>query len=123
MNDPALADANEYDGQYLEGMENRLIRLYFYLNRGLDVLNQFRNLFLGIIALYIALHLDNWLLLAAMFVPSVLVLMLLGYYNVHKMSKLIEWLNLRFSTHYGIKQFNYQQGIYDTLKEIKDKIK
>lgn len=113
----------EFDDKYLPGLHNRGIRYYFYLNKGLDVLNQFRNLFLGILGLYIALHLDSWWLLIAMFVPSMVILVVVGYYSTHHLSKVMEWLNLRFSTHYGIKQFNYTQGQYERLEEIRDLLK
>lgn len=113
----------KYDGYYLSGGQNRIIRYYFYLARGLDVLNQFRNLFLGIIALYIALHLTNLAWMVAMFIPSLLILIVVGYYSVHTISKVTEWLNVRFGTHYGIKQFNYTEDQIKLLKEIRDLLK
>lgn len=114
------SNAGEFDAKYLPGFHNRIIRYYFYLNSGLTVLNNFRNLFLGIIALYIALKLDNVGWLIAMFVPCILALTMVGYYAVHRMSKVTEWLNIRFSTHYALKQFNYQQKQFELLGEIRD---
>lgn len=113
MNDPA-----EYDKQNFPGAENMAIRYYFYLKAGLGIVNDFRNLILGILGVYIALHLESWWLLIAMFVPSIVILTIAGYYTVHRVNKISEWLSLRFSTHYGIKQYNYTQGIYETLQEI-----
>lgn len=104
---------------YLKGTQNKLIRYYFYLMKGLDILNQFRNLFLGILALYIALKLDSLGIGIAMFLGSCIVLAILGYYNVHRLSKINEWLNIRFSSHFGIRQFNYQQENNELLKDIK----
>ncbi len=118
-----MQDAGEYDQLYMHGLQNRGIRYYYYLDAGLNVLNQFRNLGLGIIALYIALKLENPLFLVAMFVPSVIALTMLGYYQTHTVSKVREWVAMRFSSHYGIRQFNYQQGQYDLLKEIRDALK
>lgn len=122
LDDSVIEDASKYDHVYFFGIENRLIRYYYYLNQGLNILNQFRNLFLGIIALYIALHLDNWLLLVGMFIPCVIILTAIGYYNTHTVAKAIDWLSMRFSSHYGIRQFNYQQGIYDALQDIRKSI-
>lgn len=113
----------EDEKKYLEGFVNRLIRYYFYLMRGLDVLNSFRNLFLGIFALYIALKLDNVAYGIIMFAVSCIVLTVCGYYNVHKLSKINEWLGLRFSSHFGIKSFNYAQENNELLKEIRDLLK
>ncbi len=118
-----MQDAGEYDQLYMHGLQNRGIRYYYYLDAGLNVLNQFRNLGLGIIALYIALHLTNPLFLVAMFVPSVIALTALGYYNTHTVNKVREWVSMRFSSHYGIRQFNYQQAQYELLTEIRDALK
>lgn len=117
MNDNEVA---EYDSKYLPGLKNRFARYYFYLNRGLDILNQFRNLFLGILGIYIALHLTNPALLAIMGVPALLILTVAGYYSVHHMSKITEWLTIRFSSHYAIKTFNYTEEQVKLLKEIKE---
>ncbi len=103
---------------YLQGHGNRLIRYYYYLEQGLNILNEFRNLFLGIIALYIALHLTNFLWMALMFIPSIVALTIVGYFAVHRVAKVKEWVSLRFSTHYGIRSFDYQKGIYEKLDEI-----
>lgn len=113
----------EYDDQFFPGIENRAIRFYFYLNAGLNIINQFRNLFLGILGLYFVLKLDNWILLVAMFIPCVVVLTIAGYYSVHRMNRIQEWLGIRFASHYAMKQFNYMQGVYDQLKEINAKMK
>jgi len=112
----------EYDSQYMPGLENRAIRYYFYLNAGLNIVNQFRNLILAILGVYIALHLDAWWLLIAMLLPSVIILTVVGYYVVHRVNKIQEWLGVRFSSHYSIRQFNYQKGIYEKLEEIANKL-
>ena len=110
------------DEQYLQGGKNRAIRYYFYLSNGLTILNEFRNLFLGIFALYFALKLDNILWLVVMFIPCILILTATGYYNVHHISKIKEWLNLKFGTHYGIQTFDYTIGTYELLQEINKKL-
>lgn len=110
----------QYDSQYLPGTHNHAIRYYFYLTKGLEVLNLFRNLFLGILAIYIALKWDNVLLLPALLIPSLVVLTIAGYYAVHHMSKVTEWLNMRFGTHYGINSYNLSQEQNHLLKEIRD---
>lgn len=115
-------DPTELDQQNFPGLHNRLIRYYFYVNQGLNILNNFRNLFLVIFAAYFALKLDNYWLLVGMFIPSIIGLMILGYYATHYMNKITDWLSLRFSTTYGIRQFNLTQGIYDTLQEIKNRL-
>lgn len=117
-------ELNEEDRKYLYGKHNWLIRMYFYLEQGLNILNEFRNWFLGIAALYITLKLENApygiLIIGAIAVPSLLVLILAGRYNVHRLSKMKEWLTLRFSTHYGIRTYNHQEMQTKLLLEIRD---
>lgn len=108
-----------YDG----GVENIFIRIYFYLAKGLDVLNLFRNLFLAIFALYVTLKLANPFYMVVMLIVSCLILIVIGRYSVLRMAKVIEWLNLRFSTHYGIRSFNYTEKQTELLEEILKELK
>ncbi len=118
-----IEDPSQYDSVFFPGAENRFIRYYFYLNNGLAILNNFRNLFFGVFALYFTFHLTNPYLLAALLVPGILILIAVGYYSIHRMSKVQEWLGMRFATHYGIRSYNYNQGTYEELKEIKELLK
>lgn len=111
---------NAEDQRFLYGTHNKAIRFYYYIEKGLEILNAFRNLFLGLLALYVALKLTNVIWILVMFIPSVFILGIVGRYNVHKLSKMKEWLNLRFSTHYGIKSFNYTEEQNQLLKDIRD---
>lgn len=105
---------------YMVGKENYLIRQYFYVNQGLNVVNNFRNLVLGIFAAYFALKLTNPLWLIAAFILAMPVLVAIGWYQTHRMQKIFEWIGIRFSTYFGIRQFNYSQGTYEMLVEIKN---
>ncbi len=108
------------DHKYMGGTQNTLIRYYYYLENGLNILNEFRNLFLGILAVYIALKLENILWAILMFIFGIIVLVVAGWYNVHKLAKMKEWLSMRFSTHFAIRSFDYQRGIYEEMKKIRD---
>ncbi len=107
------------DEDYLKGFQNFCIRWYFYLENGLGILNNFRNLFLAIFAIYITLKLTNLWWIAFMVVSSLIGLAILGWYAVHKIAKIKEWLTVRYSTYYGIKSFNYTAESYKELVEIK----
>ena len=111
------------EAEYLKGAKNRMIRYYFYLSNGLGMLNEFRNLFLGIIAIYIALKFTNVIWMGVMFIPSIIILTVVGYYVVHHISKIKEWLGIKFGSHYGIKNFDYTKGSYELLLEIKELLK
>lgn len=115
-----MQNAGQYDESFMHGMENRGIRYYYYLNTGLNILNQFRNLLLGIFGLYVILKLENPVFLVLMFLLCLPVLTTIGYYNVHRMNKVLEWVGMRFSSHYAIRQFNYNQGQYDILCTIRN---
>jgi len=108
--------------KYLQGKENWFIRMYFYLNSGVGILNNFRNLFLGIFALYFTLKLTNPVWLVVMLIVCVPILILMGHYNVHKVNKISEWLSTKFSTHYGIKTFELTQKQVKLLEEISNKL-
>src|ERR1035437_3177239 len=110
----------DQNNEYMVGIENTLIRYYYYLNRGLDIINQFRNLFLGIITLYIALKFTNLLWAIGMFIISIPILVIVGRYNTHKILKNSEYLSTQFSTHYALTQFDYIKEQVELLKEIRN---
>lgn len=109
------------DEHYSQGV-NKVIKAYFYLTSGVGILNEFRNLFLGVFALYFTLKLENPIWLGVMFLVCVPVLAVIGYINVHKISPVRDWLSTKFGTHYGIKQFDYTKRQTELLEEIKEKL-
>lgn len=106
--------------KYLKGKENWFIRMNFYVNSGLGIVNNYRNLIFAIFGVYITLKLTSPLWLIGMFILALPVLMVLGYYNIHRMSKINEWLSIKFATHYAIKQFNLNEEQVKLLKDIKN---
>lgn len=111
------------DEHYLQGKENWMMRMYFYLQNGLSLLNDFHNIFLAMITLDLTFGIKNIFVLTGIAIPALVIFVFLGYYNVHKFSKITEWLRLRFGSHFGIKSFNFTQGQYDLLVEIRDLLK
>ncbi len=111
------------DDKYLPGRKNFYIRCYFYLEQGLNILNLFRNLILGIIGVCLTLKITDYRYMVVMFVVSVPILTALGWLSVHKIAKTKEWLNTRFSTHYALEQFNYTKKSAEALQEINRKLK
>lgn len=118
-NEIITAEKNE---QYMNGFQNRIIRLYFYTSNGLGILNEFRNLFLGIFGLYITLKLGSIWLAVWLFIGATVVLTILGWYVVHRVSKVREYIGMKFSTHYGIKQFNYTREMYEVQVKILEEL-
>lgn len=104
-------------------MKETLIKIYFYLNNGVGILNNFRNLFLGVFALYFTLKLTSPVLLVAMFIVAIPILVICGYYNVHHIAKLSEQLSTKFGTHYSIKQFELIEEQTKLLRKIEKLLK
>lgn len=107
---------------YTKGVKNILIAIYFYLSNGLAILNEFRNLFLGIFAVYITLKLTDPMLMVYMTVVSIVILTITGYFVVHHVAKIKEWLTVKFGTHYGVKNFDYVKRQVELLEEINKKL-
>lgn len=109
------------ENDHWHGWQNKAIRYWFYINKGLDIFNQFRYLLAAIIGIYWTLHLNNRLYLIAMFAGSIPILTVVGYYSIHHWNKVMDWLNVKFGTHYGIASFELQTEIRDAVKKLADK--
>lgn len=108
---------------YLKGKENWIIRMIFYWTSGTNFWNIFRNIIFGIIGLYAVLKLTNPLWMVVMFLGSIPFFILSGWYVIHRMNKINEWLSMKFATHYAIKQFTLNEEQTKLLKEIRDLLK
>src|SRR3990167_7024779 len=87
--------------QYFNGMKNQLIRIYYYLKKGLDLLNDFKYLGAGIFAIFYLLRLEGYWNMIIMFLIAMPILITIGYIWTHKAEKTIEYFNLKFTTHFG----------------------
>lgn len=114
---------NPHDHEYWTGVKNRTIRHWFYVNRGMDWVNQFRNLVICIVAIYIALKLKNPIWLIGMLTISLPILGVIGFIQVHYIGKVLDWLNVRFSTHYSLETFKIQEEIRDAVQKMAKGVK
>lgn len=105
---------------YWDGFKNKAIRFYFYVQRGLALLNEARYLIMGIFALYYTLRLDNPFILVGMFAIAIPVLIILGWLSVHHIGKVIDWLNIQYSTHFSRYQITLLEEIRDELRIKKE---
>jgi hypothetical protein len=103
---------------YWHGWRNKLIRYWFYCNRGLSLLNEFKYLIMGIFALYYTLKLNNPIWLIIMGIISLPSLMLIGFIQVHYIGKVVDFLNIQYSSHWGKYGFELQENILKELKEF-----
>ena len=111
------------DAKYWSGAKNKTIRYYFYAQRGLTLMNEFRYVIMTIFAVYFTLKLTNILLIPLMFVLAIPFLCIAGYISVHHMAKVIEYLNIEFSTHWGRYTYELNEKRNELLEEISDGIK
>lgn len=110
----------ENQKNYWDGNLNKCYRFWFYLNRGIDMFNQWKYIFALFFGIYFTLHLKNPLWLLAMVCISLPILMFFGYWSVHKMGKVIEWLTIKYSTHYANYQIELFEQIRDELKTLNE---
>ena len=103
--------------------------LYFYLQKGVSLLNEFKNLLMLIFAIYLSLKLTNWWWLIILFVSSLPILTLVGWYFNTYMAAVMEKLAIKHGTFYQIRQFTIieeslaeQKQINEQLKEINEKL-
>lgn len=110
---------DELHDKYWNGWQNKIIRYWFYLNRGIDIFNQFKYLFALIFGVYFTLKLNNAWWILGMTGTSLPILMVFGYLQTHKIGKVNDWLTVKFSTHYANYNFDLLEGILEELKQIK----
>lgn len=113
----------DLEEEYWNGSKNFFIRIYFYCLRGSDVVNNFRNTIIMIGLIYIALKLNNLWILPLIFIPSLFFLCVAGWYQTHHMGKVIDWLNVRYSTHYSKYSYELMENQLKKLGEILEEIK
>lgn len=104
--------------KYWQGTKNKIIRLYFYSQKGLALFNEFRYLIMLIFGVYVAMKLSNPVWLFLMFIISVPALIAIGFVSVHYVGKVIDYLNVQFATHWSKYSFKLQEGILEELKKI-----
>lgn len=92
---------SEYTKTYDKGVLNHSVRAWFYLQKGLDLVNQFKYLAAGIFALYYTLKLNDYRFMVGLFVIAIPILTFVGWFYTHKMAKALEWTNMVFSSYFA----------------------
>lgn len=108
----------DLQAKYWDGWINKSIRLWFYLNRGVDIFNQFKYLFALIFGIYFTFKLKNAVWILAMVGISLPILLIFGYLQTHRIGRVNDWLNIKFSSHYGKYNFELLEEILKELKKL-----
>lgn len=114
---------NEYTRTYDKGILNHGVRAWFYLQKGLDLVNQFKYLVAGILAIYYTLKLESHIVLLSIFVISIPVLTFVGWFYTHKMSKAMEWTAMVFSSYFARYNVDLAEKNTQSTAEIEKEIK
>src|SRR3990167_8767674 len=96
----------------------KLIKAYFYLQRGMSVVNEFKYVLAGIFALYYALKLDNPLFIPLAALVVLPILTLSGYIYVHWIAKPIDWLNIEYATYWQRYSFQLQEKQNELIEKL-----
>ena len=108
--------------RYYKGWVNKIIRVYFYLNQGLDLLNQFKYLLGGVLGLYYLLKLDNYKWMIFMVGVSLPILTVAGYIWVYRAKKSIDWFTLEYTTYYNKYTIEMQERQIELLEKLNEKL-
>lgn len=104
--------------QYYDGFKNQIIRIWYYLNHGLGLMNEFKYLIGGILATYYFLKTDNLKLMIWMFVIALPILVFAGWFWTHKAKRTIEYFDIKYTTHFGQYNIRLQEKQIETLQEL-----
>lgn len=107
---------------YWKGAKNKSIRMYWYAKRGLDLFNDLRYIIMVIVGIYFALKLTNPLWMLLMFGFCIPLLILVGWFAIHHMAKVMDWLGIEFATYWSRYQFELQERQVKALEQINEKM-
>lgn len=93
---------------------------YFYLGRGLDETRRWQSLIIGILGLAAVTKITSIWLIATIFISSSAILIVIGHFLVHRVSRMMDYLGIKFGSHFATKSFDYVEAQYKLLEEIRD---
>ena len=110
--------------KYWEGRENLFIRYWTYLDRGLDMFNQFKY-YIGfplVAAAFIPFLEGKTPWLVALTIVGLPILILAGRYKLHKINKTTEYVNAISGSIFQYKPMELSIEQVNLLKEISNKL-
>lgn len=102
--------------KYWYGNSNKIIRYYYYSQRGIQLFNEFRYIIMVIFGVYFTLKLSNPIYLVLMFCMAIPILCFAGWLMVHKIARVMDWLNIEFATHFSRYNITLLEEINKSLK-------
>ena len=92
--------------------------MYFYLQRGMTWVNEFKYVAAGIFAVYYTLKLDNHIFIPLADLVVIPVLTVSGWVYVHWIAKPIDWLNIEYATYWQRYSFSLQEKQNELIEKV-----
>ena len=107
---------------YWEGHQNRLIRLWVYLLRGLNMFNEFKYVLAAIVAGFVILKITEpiWMVVAGLAVIPPLIV--LGRWQLRKAGKVDQWIATEHGSVLKWADYNIKVETLNKLDEISKKL-
>ena len=103
--------------KYWEGTVNFLCRLWYYFIKGLEIFDKFKYFFIVFGGLYYLIGKKHLVLMVAISVGAIPIILALGFFTVHKLAGVLDYLNTKFSTYSALKQIELLEEIRDELRK------
>lgn len=108
--------------EYWEGRQNKMIRWWVYLMRGLTMCNEFKYVLAAIISGYVILKLTQPILMIIVGIASLPLLIILGRWQLRKASKVEQWIGVEHGSVLRWNSYNLQVKTLEMLEEISIKL-
>ena len=117
------ATFENFSNEYWKGNGNRLVRMYYYAQRGLALLNDFKYLFAAILGVYITLKFTNPIWMGVMAIVSLPPLIFIGRWQLRKVARVSEWVGTHFGSVLGYNRYNIEVRMVNLMEDIKEELK
>ena len=122
MSDFTLMNRDKERKTYWEGHQNKIIRLWVYALRGLQMINEFKYLIAGVISLYLILKITSPLWIGIGVIGAIPFLIILGRWQLKKAAKVDQWISTEYGSVLKYNSYNLQIRTLEVLEDILKKL-
>ena len=112
-----IEQTDELKNKYWDGWLNGICRLWYYFIRGLEIFDKFKYFFIVFGGLYYLIGKKHLVLLCICVGAAIPIILLIGFFSVHKLGGVLDYLNTKFSTYSVSKNIQLLEEIRDELKK------
>jgi hypothetical protein len=121
MNNPYEVNENS-EKRYYQGWINMVIRLYYYLQEGLNQVNQWKYILAGVLAFAYLVKIESYVIIGLIFLALVPIFVLIGYLWIVRGKKSTEYFTTKYTSPFGMYGFQLQERQTKLLEEISKKL-